>query len=68
VLDDSFVLLLNASHEPVRFRLPARRFGNRWRQVLSTADPGAPEDARSWAAWARAHVEPRSVLLMRRAW
>ncbi|MFP5450383.1 MAG: glycogen debranching protein GlgX [Thermoleophilia bacterium] len=68
VLDDSFVLLLNASHEPARFRLPARRFGNRWRQVLSTAEPAAPEDARSWAAWALAHVESRSVLLIRRAW
>ena len=68
VLDDSFVLLLNASHEMVRFRLPARRFGNRWRQVLSTADPDAPEDSRSWAAWARAAVEARSILLLRRAW
>ncbi len=68
VLDDSFVLLFNAGHEPTRFRLPARRFGNRWRQVLSTADPRAPEGIRSWGAWAQADVGPREILLLRRAW
>jgi isoamylase len=68
VLDDTFVLLLNAHHEPAEFRLPARRFGNRWRQVFSTAEPDEVEGARSWLAWARVHLEARSVLLMRRAW
>ncbi|MEQ9094613.1 MAG: hypothetical protein RLN63_10955, partial [Miltoncostaeaceae bacterium] len=68
VLDDSFVMILNAHHEPVRFRLPARRFGNRWRQVLDTAAPEAPEDSRSWAAWADVAVEARSLMVLRRAW
>ncbi len=41
VTDDSFVLLFNAHHEPVTFRLPPRRFGQRWKLELSTAEPGA---------------------------
>jgi isoamylase len=68
VIDDSFVLLVNGGHEPSRFRLPARRFGNRWRQVVSTADPEAPEGANTWPGRAEVPLEARSILLLRRAW
>jgi isoamylase len=68
VIDDSFVLLVNAGHEPVLFRMPARRFGNRWRQVISTVEPEAPEGWRSWPAGTEVSVEGRSLLLLRRAW
>ncbi len=68
VVDDSFVLLVNGGYEPTGFRLPARRFGNRWRQVVSTADPEAPEGANTWPARAEVPLEARSILLMRRAW
>jgi glycogen operon protein len=68
VIDDSFVLLVNAGHEPAGFRLPARRFGNRWRQVVSTADPEEPEGANTWPARAEVPLAARSILLLRRAW
>jgi isoamylase len=68
VIDDSFVLLVNSDHEPVEYRLPARRFGNRWRQVISTAEPDAPEGANSWPARGEVPLEGRSILLLRRAW
>ena len=68
VIDDSFVLVANADYRPVGFRLPARRFGNRWRQVVSTADPAAPEGANTWPARAEVPLDARAVLLLRRAW
>ncbi|HMN99469.1 MAG TPA: glycogen debranching protein GlgX [Miltoncostaeaceae bacterium] len=68
VVDDSFVLLINAGHEDVAFRLPARRFGNRWRQVISTAEPDAPEGHRSWPARAEVPLAARAMVLMRRSW
>jgi isoamylase len=64
--DESFLLLLNAHHEPVTFALPTRRFGSRWKLELSTADPHAEE--RSFAARAPVEVESRSLLLLRRGW
>jgi glycogen operon protein len=68
IVDDSFVMLVNGGHEPVSFRLPARRFGNRWRFVLSTAEPDLPDGAESYPARAEAPVPSRSILLLRRAW
>ena len=36
IVDDSFLLLLNASHEPVEFVLPDHQYANLWTVVLDT--------------------------------
>jgi glycogen operon protein len=68
IYDDSFVLLVNASHEDVTFRLPARRYGNRWLLTLSTAEPEASENSRAYPARGEARLPARSLLLLRRSW
>jgi glycogen operon protein len=68
VIDDSFVLLVNAGHEDTSFRLPARRFGNRWRRVIDTALPEAADGSASWPARAEVPVASRSLLVLRRSW
>jgi len=68
VHDESFLLLFNAHHEAVTFRLPTRRFGARWKLELSTVEPAAEEGARSWTARDEVEVESRSVLVLRRGW
>ncbi|MFN2468807.1 MAG: glycogen debranching enzyme GlgX, partial [Gaiellaceae bacterium] len=67
VVDSSFVVLLNAHHEAIGFRLPVRRFGARWRVELSTAEPEL-EDDRSYAARAEVPLDARSVVALRRLW
>jgi glycogen operon protein len=64
IVDDSFLLLFNAYHEPVVFTLPPPRFGRRWEMELSTADPNASGEV----APARGLVplEARSVVVLRR--
>ena len=66
--DESFLLLFNAHHESMTFRMPTRRFGSRWTHELSTAEPELERDARAWSARAEVNVESRSILLLRRAW
>ena len=39
VVDDSFLLLINASHQTSTFTLPDRTFGQAWERVVDTADP-----------------------------
>ena len=63
--DDSFLLLFNSHHEPVRFQLLPRRFGSRWALELSTAEPAGGE-MRSWSARGEVEVESRSIVLLRR--
>jgi isoamylase len=65
IVDDSFLLLLNAHHEPLVFTLPPRRFGPRWQAVLSTADPHL-EEGPVHADRAAVDVDPRSLLLLLR--
>jgi glycogen operon protein len=67
VQDDSFLVIFNAHHEPLDFRMPTRRFGHRWQLVLSTAEPeGHGDEAPSWAAREELAVESRSMVLLRR--
>jgi glycogen operon protein len=64
IVDDSFLLLFNAYHEPVRFSLPTRRFGARWAVELSTAEE--PAEGRTFAARSEVAVADRSFVLLRR--
>src|SRR5438552_9943586 len=66
IVDDSFVLLFNAHHQPVEFRLPVRRFGVRWVLVLATGRPELPEGELSFAARESVETEPRSIVVLRR--
>jgi glycogen operon protein len=41
VTGESFLLLLNAHHEPIPFQLPATKVEHRWERVVDTAGPNA---------------------------
>jgi isoamylase len=66
VVDDSFLLLVNAGPDDVAFRLPAERLGASWTIELSTVEPGTAAGERRVAARARVDVVARSLLLLRR--
>jgi glycogen operon protein len=68
LIDHAFILLFNAAREPTTFRMPARRYGNRWRFIVSTDDPDAPEGASHHPARGLVEVPELSCVLLRRAW
>ena len=60
---ESFVILVNAHHEPVDFRLGTRRRDLRWRCVIDTAEPRADQ-----CVYEHMHafpLRPRSFALLR---
>jgi len=61
---DSFLILFNAWHEAITFKLPARRFGLRWAVELSTAEPNG--NGTLYAPRQEVSIEGRSLLLLRR--
>src|SRR3954464_1693645 len=66
VSDASFLLLFNASHEDVEFRLPNERFGRRWVVEMTTADTEERQRGKEQEALGPVLVMSRSLLLMRR--
>jgi len=66
VADDSFLLLFNAHHEDVEFRLPPGRFGARWTCVLRTDHDDPDSGDISLSAGEHLTVRSRSMVLLRR--
>src|SRR5688572_6114284 len=48
ILDDTFLVLLNAHHEPLEFVLPAHRSGVRWHVLVDTRAPEPPRRVHRW--------------------
>ncbi|MDQ3756799.1 MAG: glycogen debranching protein GlgX [Actinomycetota bacterium] len=65
VVDDSFLVLFNASDGDLDFTMPESRFGERWVKVLDTAD--ALTEGDQFKAGDAVKAVARSVTLLRRA-
>ncbi|MGH3050517.1 MAG: glycogen debranching protein GlgX, partial [Gaiellaceae bacterium] len=63
IVDDSFLLLLNAHFESVEFTLPTRRFGTHWRPELATGEDAPAEEVGARDA---VRVQEHSLTLLRR--
>ena len=65
VVDDSFLLLFNASPDEARFTLPSEEWGKIWCPVFDTAVLEATEDDRTHDSGGTIVLEARSVVLLR---
>jgi isoamylase len=64
VIDDSFLVLFNAHHEPLPFTLPPKEWGERWQMVVDTDRPTPLEDPVELAAGATREVPGYGVLVL----
>ena len=62
--DDTFLILLNASHDDVTFRIPADPAGAGWNVVVDTAGETQEEAERMLAAGGEALVVANSLCLL----
>ena len=65
IIDDSFLLLLNAYHEPVTFTLPAHKKGVAWEWVFDTATTNDKNIPKTWRGGKVYELEGRAMALMR---
>ena len=64
VVDDTFLMLFNAHHEPLEFTMPAASWGARWLRVIDTADTF--NEGESVEAGRATTVDSRSLAVYRR--
>ncbi len=64
IVDDTFLVLLNAHHEPIPFVLPAHRPGVRWEIVLDSRAPDGGRPLRPLRGGESYDLEGRSVALL----
>ena len=62
ILDDDFLLLLNAAPEPVDFTLPDTKYGHVWYTVVDTS---GDDDCREYRSGDIVHVKPRTSFILR---
>jgi isoamylase len=68
IIDDSFLLLINAHHRPIVFTLPDAAYGGSWEIVVDTADPllaNARRRQRDAVAGGRLRVQARAMIVLR---
>jgi len=65
IVDDSFLLLFNASEDDLEFTLPGEQYGSAWEPVLDTADDDL-RDRVVVLANERTKVASRSLVVLKR--
>jgi isoamylase len=66
ITDDSFYILFNAHFEPIPFRLPEPKWGQKWKKVFATHELKFPDSEEVFAAGAEALVQDRSIMLLQK--
>jgi glycogen operon protein len=68
VLDDSFLVVFNAHHEPLEFTVPPAEYGHWWSVLVDTADDagGSSDSGDTYAPGHQVTVAPRSLVILRR--
>jgi glycogen operon protein len=68
ITDDSFLVLVNASEQDLKFTVPPAAYGRVWQKVLDTAAPAAGgEEGATARAGGLVEVRDRSVQVLRRS-
>jgi glycogen operon protein len=71
VVDDTFYVMFNASHEPIEFTLPEAKWAPRWSVLLQSVDDADVMDeeraGEQLEAGGKARVESWSLMLLRRS-
>jgi isoamylase len=64
ILDDSFYVIFNAHDEPLSYKLPPKKYGEKWTKILDTCTGVITEDGKPHAANRTLKVPPRSIILL----
>jgi isoamylase len=58
--------MFNSYQQPMEFKLPPKKWGQKWTMVLDTADTSPPKSARAYSFEERVHVAGHAMVVLRR--
>jgi len=65
ITDDSFYIIFNAHHDPLKFRFPAEKYGKSWVKIVDTATDQKEDGSRkAYKSGSEITVEGRSVIVL----
>ena len=64
IIDDNFYVMFNAYSEPLSFKLPVKKYGEKWTKILDTSDSRIEEEGKVYEARKPVKVQGRSVVVM----
>ncbi|OKL40588.1 glycogen debranching protein GlgX [Pontibacter flavimaris] len=64
ITDDSFYVIFNAHYEPLKYKLPPKKYGERWRKVIDTDANLIEEQGEQFAYGKTLVVAARSVVVL----
>lgn len=65
IIDDSFLLLFNASAGPVDFKIPKENYGHSWQQVINTTLAQQAADRPALTPGQEVHVPGHCIIVLR---
>ena len=64
MIDDDFYVIFNGHHEPLKFKLPPKKYGTQWSKVIDTTTGHIGENGKVYSAGKMLDVGPRSIVLL----
>jgi len=65
ITDDSFYIIFNAHHDPLKFRFPVEKYGKSWVKIVDTATDQKEDGSRkAYKSGSEITVEGRSVIVL----
>jgi isoamylase len=65
ITDDSFYVIFNAHDEPLKYKLPHKKYGNQWTKAIDTHNGKTEYDTQLYAADGEIIIEGRSIVLLK---
>jgi len=66
IVDASFMILFNAHHELISFKLPPQEWGKQWTRLLDTEEGGFVDDQKDYTPEEALSVQGSSLVLLQR--
>lgn len=64
VIDDNFYVIFNAHYEPLKYKLPPKKYGDSWTKVIDTAENIIDNKGEEFKSGTTVEVAARSVVVL----